>query len=163
MLAPDLKQLAVMLDIVATTAHAGEAEAALSKAVVLIRKAGLRGSDFVEAMAERDQALDLVKQYAARLDQLDAAYKKLREADGHGGGTLARALWQDAGMPQTIEGRHAGWVLDVEAQGHIHLTEKEIDFLGSCRRRSRLSQAQRDWLQDMIRNAVARSGQAPPP
>jgi hypothetical protein len=160
---PDLKQLAVMLDIVATTDHPGEAEVALRKAVRLIRKAGLRGSDFIAAMTERDRALDLVRQYAARLDQLEAANQRLREANGHSGGTLAQALWQDAGMPRTVESRHAQWALALEAQGGIHLTSKEINFLGSCSRRSRLSQAQQNWLQDIIRNAIARTGQAPPP
>jgi hypothetical protein len=161
--APDLKRLAVLLDMAITSNQAGEAENALRAAIQLLRKAKLRGSDFIEAMAERDRALDLVKRYATRLDQLEAANKRLTEANGHGGGTLAQALWQDAGMPRTVESRHAQWALTIEGQGLIHLTSKEIDFLGSCSRRSRLSQAQQAWLQDIIRTAIARTAQAPPP
>jgi hypothetical protein len=165
MSAPGLKQLAVMLDIVATTDHPGEAAVALNKAVQLIRKTGLRGSDFIAAMIERDRALDALAKYEVKLTALEAENKRLNAgvANGHGGGTLARALWQDAGMPRTVESRHAQWVLALEAQGLIHLTSKEIDFLGSCSRRSRLSQAQQNWLQNIIRTAIARSGQAPPP
>ena len=157
--APDLKRLAVLLDMVITSNQAGEVDNALRALVQHMRKTKLRGSDFTEAMVERDRALDLVKRYAARLDQLEAAYKQLQaRGDGAPTGTLAQALWQDAGMPRTVESRHAQWAL---ALG-IHLTPKETDFLGSCSRRSRLSQAQRNWLQDIIRNAAARTGQTPP-
>jgi hypothetical protein len=161
--APELQRLAVLLDMAIVSNQAGEVENALRALVQHLRKTKLRASDFVEATVERDRALDLVKQYAARLDQVEAAYKKLREADGHGGGTLAQALWQNAGTPLTVESRHAQWALGLEAQGRIHLTSKETDFLGCCSRRSRLSQAQQSWLQDIIRNAIARTGQAPPP
>jgi hypothetical protein len=161
--APDLKRLAVLLDMAITSNQAGEAENALRAAIQLLRKAKLRGSDFIEAMAERDRALDLVKRYAARLDQLEAANKKLHEANGHGGGTLAGAIWADAGMPQTVNNRHAQWLLGLHAQGAINASEKEFDFLNSCAHRSRLSPAQQDWLRDLVRITVTRTGLSPPP
>jgi hypothetical protein len=162
--APDLKRLAVLLDVAVTSNQAGEAENALRAAVQLMRKTRLRGSDFVEAMAERDRALDALAKYEAKLTALEAENKRLHtRADTAPAGALAQALWQDAGMPCTVESRQAQWALALEAQGRIHLTSKETDFLGSCSRRSRLSQAQQSWLQDILRNAIARTGQAPPP
>jgi hypothetical protein len=63
-------------------------------------------------------------------------------------------------MPRSVESRHAQWVLSLG----IYLAPKEIDFLGSCARwRGPLRPAQRDWLQDIIRRAVDRTGQPPPP
>lgn len=162
--APDFKKFAAMLDIAATSDQAGEAESALRKAVQLMRKAKLRGSDFVAAMVERDRALDALVKYEARLDAVEAENKRLR-ANGNGanGGTLAQALWQDAGMPVTVESRHAQWVIALEAQHRVHLTAAELSFLGSCSRRARLSPKMQDWLQAIVRNAVSRTGQAPPP
>jgi hypothetical protein len=163
-IAPDLKRLAVLLDLAIVSNHAGEAENALRAVIQHLRKTKRRVSDFVEAMVERDRALDALAKYEAKLDALEAENKRLHAYAGNGhAGTLAQALWQDAGMPCTVESRHAQWALALEAQGAIHLTSKEIDFLGSCSRRSRLSQAQQNWLQDIIRTAIARTGQAPPP
>jgi hypothetical protein len=159
---PHVTRFAVLLDMAAVSDQAGEAETALRKLIEHVRKTRLRGADFCAAMVDRDRALDLVNQYAARLDQLETENKRLR-ANGHGGGTLAQALWQDAGMPSTVESRHAQWALAIEGQGLIHLTAKETSFLNSCARRSRLSEAQRSWLTDIIRTAIARTGQAPPP
>lgn len=162
-----IERLAATLDIAVTSDQAGEAENAVRAAVKLMRKTKLRGSDFVAVMAERDRALDALQKYAARLVALEAEIKKVHANNANGGGanggTLAQALWQDAGMPVTVESRHARWALDLEAQGRVHLTPKELDFLGSCSRRSRLSSAQRSWLHDIVRNTVARTGQAPPP
>ena len=45
-----LEQLAAMLDIAALSNYPGEAEAALNKAVQLIRKGGVRGSDIIAVM-----------------------------------------------------------------------------------------------------------------
>jgi hypothetical protein len=161
---PHIKRLAVLLDMAITSNQPGEAANALSAAVQLLRKAKLRGSDFVDAMVERDRALDTLTKYEAKLTALEAEVKRLHaRADGAAAGTLAQALWQDTGIPSTVESRHAQWALALGAQGDIHLTSKETDFLGSCSRRSRLSQAQQNWLQDIIRNAIARTGQTPPP
>jgi hypothetical protein len=158
-----LTRIAAAMDIALTSDQPAEVEEGVRVFIRLMRKTRLRGSDFVGAMNERDQALDLVKRYAARLDQLEAANKRLHEANGHGAGTLAQALWQDAGMPTTVEARHARWLMDLEAQDAIRLTEQEVDFLGSCSRRFRLSQAQQAWLADIVRKTMIRTGQAPPP
>jgi hypothetical protein len=159
-----LARLVVMLDIAVTSQHQGEAENALGRALPLMRKIKLRFADLLVAMAERDRALDLLKQYSARLDQLEGENQRLR-ANGHTPqGTLGTRLWVDAEVPADPASQHARWVLDLEIQGLVHLTEKEIDFLGSCSRRRRgLSEAQKDWLGDILHNVIARTGQAPPP
>jgi hypothetical protein len=158
-----LARLVVMLDIAVTSQHQGEAENALGRALPLMRRIKLRFSDLLVAMVERDRALDLVKQYVAKLDQLEGENQRLR-ANGHTPqGTLGARLWVDASLPASPASRHAHWVLGLEAQGHIHLTEREVDFLGSCSRRRNLSEAMEDWLQDILRNVVARTGRAPPP
>jgi hypothetical protein len=154
----------VLLDVAVTSNQAGEAENALRAAIQLLRKARLRASDFIGAMIERDRALDALAKYEAKLTALEAENQRLHaRVDTQSASTLAQALWQDAGMPCTVESRHAQWALDLGAQDRIHLTAKETDFLGSCNRRSRLSQAQQSWLQDILRDAIARTGQAPPP
>jgi hypothetical protein len=139
--APELKRLAVLLDIAIVSDQAGEAENALRAVIQHLRKTKLRASDFVEATVERDRALDALAKYEAKLTALETEIKRLHNGGGSVG-TLAQALWQDAGMPCTVESRHTRWALDLEAQGLIHLTTRETDFLGSCSRRSRLSQAQ---------------------
>jgi hypothetical protein len=92
-------------------------------------------------------------------DQARAELQRVREANGHGGGTLAAALWQDTSVPRTVENKHAEWVQGLG----IYLTAKECDFLATCSRwRGPLRPAQRDWLRDLVGRASARTGQAPP-
>jgi hypothetical protein len=162
---PDLKRLAVLLDMAITSDQPGEAESAMRAVVKLLRKTGLRGSDFVAAMGERDRALDALAQYEVRLTALEAENGRLQaRANANGAdSTLGQALWVTAGMPATVESGHAVWVLDLDAQGSVNLTEKETAFLGSCSRRSRLTQPQKEWLQDIVRHASARARQTPPP
>jgi hypothetical protein len=163
--APDLKRLAVLLDIAVTSDHEGEATNAWRRARSMMRQAGLHSADLIEAMLERDRALDTLAKYSARLDQLEGENQRLRNLNGAqpASGTLGAQIWHDAGIPRTATNRHAEWLLNLEMQGRLHLTSKEIDFLGSCSRRSRLSQAQQEWLQDILRTAIARTGQTPPP
>jgi hypothetical protein len=160
---PDLARLAVLFDIAATSEHAGEAEAALHKALPILRgmrAAGLRAGDLVEAYEQRFELLDAAKKLVAERDAARGEAERFRKqaANGHGG-TLAQA-WVDTGTPRTVESRHAVWLLGLG----VHHTQKEIDFLNKCAgRRGSLTSKQRDWLTDLVRNAVARTGQAPPP
>jgi hypothetical protein len=66
-------------------------------------------------------------------------------------------------MPLSVDNKSAVWLLDLHAQGHIRLTPKEEGLVNSCANRRRLSDAQRDWLGDIVRNAIARTGMTPPP
>jgi hypothetical protein len=161
----DIKQLGVMLDIVATSEHQGEADVALKKAGELIRKTGLRVSELTEAVAERDQALDLVKRYAARLDRAEAENKRLR-ARGNGSspvGGLAARLWQDVGTINTVSRKSAEWLLDLVARELIHLKAKDLDFVQSCAQWTRpLTGRQEPWLLDLVRRAARQTGESPP-
>ena len=167
MVAPlDLAKLAAVLGMTGSNGD-GEVLNAAKMANRLIRAAGMEWADFIEAAKQRDQAEERAGKLhdAAVLlqrerDQARAELERLRKANGSGGGTLAQALWVDTGMPRSVESRHAQWVLSLG----IYLAPKEIDFLGSCARwRGPLRPAQRDWLQDIIRRAVDRTGQPPPP
>jgi hypothetical protein len=165
MSASDLKRLATFLDIAITSNQEGEAENALRRALSTMRQAKLRGSDFIEAMIERDQALDLVAKYSARLDQAEAENKRLRQANGNTPRSgLAAQPWQDAGAINTVTSRSAQWVLDLVAQGHVHLKAKDLDFVQSCARWSRpLTAGQEGWLLDIVRRVAKHTGASPPP
>lgn len=159
---PDLKRFAVLLDIAITSNQVGEAENALRAAIQLLRKAGLRASDFVGAMAERDHALDALTKYEAKLTALEAEIKRLR-AHGPAPGTLAAALWHDAGTISAVTSRSAEWVLDLIAQGRIHLKTKDVEFVQSCARWSRpLTTGQETWLLDIVRRVAKHTGMSPP-
>ena len=162
--APDLKRLAVLLDIAITSNQAGEAENALRAAIQLLRKAGLRASDFVGAMAERDHALDALTKYEAKLTALEAEIKRLR-ANNHGPvpGRLAAALWHDAGTISVVTSRSAEWVLDLIVQGRTRLKTKDVEFVQSCARWSRpLTTGQEAWLLDIVRRVAKHTGMSPP-
>ena len=133
---------------------------AVRAADIVLKRAGLGWSDVGQALAQRWKLLDAAKQLQAERDQALAELERLRRnASANGGGALAQA-WADTSTPRTVESRHAAWLLGLGR----HFTQKETDFLNSCaRRRGPLSPAQRDWLSDLVRTTVARTGQAPPP
>jgi hypothetical protein len=134
---------------------------AVRAADVMLKRAGLKWSDVGQALVQREKLLAAAKQLQTERDALRAENERLnRLRRDNDGGTLAQAPWVDTGTPRTIESRHAEWLLGLGR----YFTERETDFLNSCaRRRGRLSPAQRDWLTDLVRDTVARTGQAPPP
>jgi hypothetical protein len=157
----DAERLAAVIAMIGST-HEGEAAAAMRTASVLLKKAGLTWTDVGQALVQRGKLLDAAKGLAAERDAALAEVERLQRLNrGNGAdGALSAALWIDTRMPRTVENRHAAWVQGLG----MHLTEKETGFLDSCaNRRGRLSPAQRDWLQDLVRRAIARTGQAPPP
>jgi hypothetical protein len=159
---PEVKRFAVLTDIIIKSDQPGEIAAARAK----LRAGWLRGSDFVEAIIERDRLFAVVAQYTARLDQLEAENQRLSDRNKQAAlpDALGARLWVDANLPPSPANRHAQWVLSLVAQGLVHRTDKELDFLRSCaRRRGALSDAQQDWLSDILRDVAARTGQAPPP
>jgi hypothetical protein len=161
----NLTKLAAVLGMMGSHGH-GEILNAARLANRMIRDAGMVWADFIEAAQRCEEAeeragklFDAAQQLARERDQARAEAQRLREANGRGG-TLAAALWLDTAMPRTVENKHAEWVLGLG----IYLTPKERDFLGNCARwRGSLTANQRPWLEDLIRRAVARTGQAPPP
>jgi hypothetical protein len=160
----DLEWLAAFLDTATTSDQPGEAENAVRAAVKLMRKTKLRAVDFVQAMAERDRALEVLAKYEARLTVLEAEIKRLR-ANNHGPatGTLPAALWHDAGTISAVTSRSAEWVLDLIAQGRLHLKTKDVDFVQSCARWSRpLTTGQEAWLLDIVRRVAKHTGMSPP-
>jgi len=133
----------------------------------LLKNHGLRWVDVGQALVQRDKAeqrasalLDAGETLARERDVLSAELERLRRnASANGGGALAQA-WVDTSTPRTVESRHAAWLLGLGR----HFTQKETDFLNSCaRRRGPLSPAMRDWLSDLVRTTVARTGMSPPP
>jgi len=161
----NLEKLAAMLGMMGSDGD-GEVLNAARMANRMIRAAGMVWADFILAAEQRDQAeeragkiYDAAVQLQHERDQARGELQRLREANGHGGGTLAAALWQDTTMPRTVENKHAEWVLSVG----IYLSPKERRFVESCARwRGPLTPNQRPWLEDLIRRASARTGQTPP-
>jgi hypothetical protein len=164
------KKILTMLDVAITSDHEDEADAFFKKARQAMREAGLRVADLNstpdEIVAERDRALDLVKQYCARLDRAEAENKRLR-AKGNGSATvggLAARLWQDAGTINTVSRKSAEWVLDVIARDLFALKAKDLDFVQSCTRWARsFTAGQEAWLLDIVRRAAKATGESPPP
>ena len=140
----------------------------------LLKAEGLDGHDvaraleqrnkLLEAAEQRDKLLEAAKRLKAERDQLQAENERLnrlQHANGAGNG-FAQQLWQTAGVLLTVSNKAASWLLGLQAQGHIHLTAKESDFVNSCARRRRLTQNQEPWLHDLVDRAIAR-GFTPPP
>jgi hypothetical protein len=157
--------LATYLGVVLTSDSDGEIVKAARVARKFMKAAGLDWHDIAPALEQRGKLLEAAKTLKAERDQAlaeNARLKQLQQANGTSN-TFAAQLWQTAGMPPTVDNRHAVWLLDLAAQSRCHLTSKESDFVASCARRRRLSDPMRDWLQDLVRQAIARTGEAPPP
>jgi hypothetical protein len=157
----DADRLAGVIAMIGSS-HEGEAVAAMRAAGVLLKKARLSWVDVGQALVQRDKLLTAAKQLQSERDAALGEVERLKriDRDNDAAGALSAALWIDTRMPRTVENRHAAWVRGLG----MHLTEKESGFLDSCAsRRGRLSPAQRDWLADLVRRAIARTGQAPPP
>jgi hypothetical protein len=147
--------------------HAGEGINALQKVTPEeLGKFGLTSwTDVGVALVQRFKLLEAAQELAQERDALRSEVERLRHnASAHGGGSLGQALWQDTSLPSSIENRHAQWLLDLAGQGCIHLTAKEAGFVQRCAGwRGRLTPNQRPWLEDLLRQTIARTGQAPPP
>jgi hypothetical protein len=159
-------RLTTLLAIVLTSDAAGEITNAAHAAQKLLKAEGLSWHDVAQALEQRGKLLEAAKTLKTERDHLLAEnerLKRLQQVNGNSGNAFAAQLWQPAGMPLSVDNRHAAWLLDLVAQGRFHLTPKESDFATSCASRRRLSDAMRDWLQDLVRKAIARTGEAPPP
>jgi len=155
---PDMERLVVMIGMLGSF-HEGERLNTLGKIPSLLKKLGLSWTDIGLALTQREKLLAAAKQLQAERDAALHEAARLKHSNSDGGGALAQA-WTDTSTPRTVESRHAAWLLGLGR----HFTQKETDFLNSCaRRRGPLSPAQRDWLSDLVRTTVARTGQAPPP
>jgi hypothetical protein len=159
----DAERLVAMIGLLASDQE-GERHSALRKIAPLLKKLKLTWIDIGLALMQRERLLAAAQQLQAERDQALVEVERLRRnANANGGGSLAQALWQDTAMPRSIENKHAQWLLDLAGQGRLHLTSKEADFVQRCANwRGRLTPNQRPWLEDILRQAVARTGQAPP-
>jgi hypothetical protein len=159
----DAERLVVMIGMLSSDQE-GERHSALRKIAPLLKKLKLTWVDIGLALMQREKLLAAAKALQAERDQALAEVERLRRNASTNGGSLAQTLWQDASLPRSIENRHAQWLLDLAGQGRIHLTSKEADFVQRCAGwRGRLTQNQRPWLEDLLRQTIARTGQAPPP
>jgi len=116
-----------------------------------------------EVFERNDKLLEVSRALKAERDQALLENARLKRQANGVGNALAQQLWQSAGMSITIGNRHAQWLLDLHAQGRLHLTAKEADFVQSCARRARLSERQQAWLKDITEHAIARTGETPLP
>jgi hypothetical protein len=154
----DAERLVAMIGMLGSS-YEGEALAALRMVAPLLEKLGLSWVDVGQALVQREKLLAAASQLQAERDEALREVARVKRLNGNGGGTLAQA-WVDTGTPRSVESKHAAWLLGLG----VHFSQKEIDFLNNCaRRRGPLSPAMRDWLADLVRNAVLRTGQAPPP
>jgi len=127
---------------------------AVRAADVMLKRAGLSWSDVGQALVQREMLLTAAKQLRVERDQALARVQELTKQNQANGGGFAQQMWQPAGLPASVENRHAQWVLDLAGQGHCRVSEKEEDFLKSCAKRSRLTDPMKDWLRDIIRRAA---------
>jgi hypothetical protein len=159
------RDLATLLAMMLTSAMDGEVLAARRQLQKVLKAAGLSGNDIAQAVEQRGKLLAAAKELKAERDQALGEVerlKRLQQANG-ADSSFAQQLWQPAGMPATVDNRHAQWLLDLDAQGRIYLSQKENDFVTSCVTRRRLTEPMRESLQDLVRKAIARTGEAPPP
>ena len=153
------------LGIVLTSNADSEIAAAARQARRLLKAEGLSWHDVGQAIEQRRRLLEAAKALKSERDELlaeNTRLKSLQQANG-AGSFFAQQLWQPAGMPLSVDNKAAMWVLDLHAQGRVHLTSKEEDFVTSCARRRRLSDLQREWLEGIVKAAINRTGITPPP
>jgi hypothetical protein len=131
----------------------------------LLKDHDLRWVDVGQALVQRFDLLDAAQKLAQECDALRSEVERLRrDANANGGGSLGQALWQDTTMPRSVENKHAQWLLDLAGRGRIHLTSREAGFVQRCAGwRGRLTLPMQDWLKDILRHTIARTGEAPPP
>jgi hypothetical protein len=159
------RDLATFLAIMLSSNADGEILQAARQARKLLKADGHTGNDVAKAITDYNNLFEAFQKTKADRDQWRGEVerlKRLSQADG-AGNSFAGQQWQTAGMPLSVDNRHAAWLSALASRGAIHLTGKEVDFVDSCARRRRLTEPRRDWLQDLVRNAVARTGEAPPP
>jgi hypothetical protein len=158
---PDLARLARLLDIIASSQYEGEIENALGLVRRLLRElraAGIACAGFIDAARERDLAMANAVELQSEVMALQAELDSLRS-----NGT-AVAPWSDVAEPGADFRATARWALDLQHQGLIHLSLKEIDFLGNCAawRAKRLTPVMQPWFRDLIAKVANRSGRRPP-
>jgi hypothetical protein len=156
--------LGTYLAIVLSSTSENEVAMAVRQLRKLAMAAGLDGHDIAKAVEHRGKLLEAAQTLKTERDDLLGEVERLKQlshANG-AGNSFAGQLWQTASMPATVDNRHAGWLAGLRDQGRIYLTTKESDFVDSCAGRRRLTEPMCDWLQDLVRNAIARTGEAPP-
>src|SRR5215831_15067934 len=154
---PDYQRLAQVIGMIGSE-HRGERLNAAAAADLILKRLGLSWLDIGTAFTQCVKLLDAAQKLKAERDALLGEVERLNKtANGHGG-SLAQALWQDAGTPQTVSSRSAQWVLDLAGQGFVYLAEKEADFLTSCARWRVLTPRQKDWLRDIVAMVTRRTG-----
>lgn len=157
--------LGTYLAIILSSTSDNEVAMAVRQLRKLAKAAGIDGHDISKAIEQRARLLEAARALRDERDALaseNGRLKRLSHANGADNG-FAQQLWAPAGLPTTVDNRHAQWLLDLEAQARFYLTAKEKDFLGSCATRHRLTAAMKDWLMDITRRAAHRTGEAPPP
>ena len=158
----DLKRLARLADIVASSQYEGEVENALRALGRELREIrALRDitmGDLVGAARERDLATANAVELQREVMALQAEIDHLR-SNGN-----AVALWSDVAEAGADFRATACWALDLQRQGLTYLSLTEIDFLGNCVnwRGRRLTAPMQSWLRDLTDKIVRRTGQAPP-
>jgi hypothetical protein len=157
----DLKTLTVLLDIALTSEHQGEIDNALRRARRIVRQTNLRAADFLEAVEQRFQLLDVAKGLSDEVNRLEVENERLRRNSNSNNG-FAQQLWQDAGTTVSNTAKAAQWAVDLGHQGRVHWTVKEVEFLDDMARRHRLSERQQSWLNDLLRRCMQRTGEYPP-
>jgi hypothetical protein len=157
--------LAIMLTSTADT----EVIMAARQLRKLMTALGIDAHDVAQAVELHGKLLEIIESAKTLKSERDHALTEIERlqrlqhgANGAPHGFAAR-LWQDTGMPTSVDNKTAQWLLDLAAQGRVFLTDKENPFVTSCATRRRLTDPMRDWLRDIVRHAIARTGEAPPP
>lgn len=153
----DLNRIAKLLAIVGSSLHEGEAVNAIRLVDRELKKARLGWADLIAPSRELAVADEANAALLAENQELREALDNLSRS-GRGGGQ-----WDDVGASGGNTNAVAQWALDLVLHGVIDLTERETDFLHTCRRwRGRLTAAHQGWFDSLILKLTARTGQYPP-
>ena len=134
--------------------HDGECLAAARRANALLTEAE---TTWAEVLAGEDPiAVEACRQLLA---DLEAAHTRIAE--------LERASPEWRPVERAEIGNHnrtSKWLIELNQRGEVWFSEKEREFINSCRRWiGTLRPKMREWLQEIVNRTAQRYGLVPPP
>jgi hypothetical protein len=153
----DTVRLAKVLGLLGSS-HDGERANAGRLANQLVKTAGMSWAEFLAANDREQVATEAAAVLLAETEALRAENTALRSANGHAG------VWQDVGSSLGNHRAAAEWALAMYEKHAIGLTQRELEFLRTCKRwHGRLTLRQQPWFAELMARISARTGERPPP
>jgi hypothetical protein len=154
-----IKQLGVLLDLIITSSHDGEAAGAFHALRRKVSARGIRAADILGTSEDLDAANETIAQLLAE----NAALRTELECRNAQGGALVPS-WESVGGAITNTKRTADWLLGLREQGIAWFSDWEVGFVTDIATRwsGPLTSNQCPVFQRIVDRIVSRTGQQPP-